>query len=63
MRQLMESTIAPIPRQLWLYGSFRYSRKLTLRVQAIRLLDAPFHLEPQCFRESRSLRTPFNCRF
>ena len=42
---------------------FRCSRKLTLRVQTVRLLDASFRLEPQRFGESHCLRSPFNCRF
>ena len=63
IRQLKASTFAPIPLQLCLYGSLRYSRKLTLRAQTIRLFNAPFRLEPQRFGESRSLLDTFNCRF
>jgi len=63
MCQLKRHPNAPNPLQLWLYGSFRDSRKLTLRVQTIRLSNAPFRLELQYFGHSRFLYVPVQLFF
>ncbi len=50
-------SFAQNPRQLWLEGLFRGSRKLAATAaQTLRLLYAPFRLEPQRFGDIRSLQ-------
>ena len=55
--QLKVHSLAQNPRQLWLYGLFRGSRKLAaMAAQTLRLLYAPFCLKPQRFGDIRSLQ-------
>jgi len=55
---------APNPLQLWLYGLLRDSRKLSATAdQTVRLSEATFRLEPQCFGHSRLLYAPVKLPF
>jgi hypothetical protein len=63
MLQLKRHILAQDALQLWLYGALRDSRKLTLRVQTVRLSYTPFRLEPQRFGHIRSGNAPVQLLF